>query len=271
MSFLIPYHEIKKDNQEGYVLNLSCIEDKVVFFERYCTTPECNCREVTLDFITLKNKEALCHFAIHLDTLKIRDKTQLSKKFNLDDFINEFIKNFESIKPIFEKHYQEAKLYGKTNNSFELPVDYIYELMVEGNTVPYSVCYQDIPTSQKLLNYVIEDYYCMNPSCKCYDVTLLFFKGKKKKFALTWSLKNNTYKIIDKTCSHDVIELATNYLLNDKKGLIDLYRERYYDMKEIGKKILQFKRPKPIKSKKVKPNDPCPCGSGLKYKKCCGG
>jgi uncharacterized protein YecA (UPF0149 family) len=27
-----------------------------------------------------------------------------------------------------------------------------------------------------------------------------------------------------------------------------------------------FKRDQP----KVKPNDPCPCGSGKKYKKCCG-
>ena len=28
----------------------------------------------------------------------------------------------------------------------------------------------------------------------------------------------------------------------------------------------------PVKSskKKIYPNDPCPCGSGLKYKKCCG-
>ena len=25
-----------------------------------------------------------------------------------------------------------------------------------------------------------------------------------------------------------------------------------------------------IKRKRVYPNDPCPCGSGLKYKKCCG-
>ncbi len=28
--------------------------------------------------------------------------------------------------------------------------------------------------------------------------------------------------------------------------------------------------PKPIESKKVGRNDPCPCGSGKKYKKCCG-
>ncbi len=28
--------------------------------------------------------------------------------------------------------------------------------------------------------------------------------------------------------------------------------------------------PEPIKSKKVNRNEPCPCGSGKKYKKCCG-
>ena len=28
--------------------------------------------------------------------------------------------------------------------------------------------------------------------------------------------------------------------------------------------------PKPIKAEKIGRNDPCPCGSGKKYKKCCG-
>jgi len=29
--------------------------------------------------------------------------------------------------------------------------------------------------------------------------------------------------------------------------------------------------PKPVMSDKIGRNDPCPCGSGKKYKKCCGG
>lgn len=35
----------------------------------------------------------------------------------------------------------------------------------------------------------------------------------------------------------------------------------------------EFTAPKQIpvvKEKKIYPNDPCPCGSGKKYKKCCG-
>ena len=35
---------------------------------------------------------------------------------------------------------------------------------------------------------------------------------------------------------------------------------------EVGKSVQK----KPAKSTKVGRNDPCPCGSGQKYKKCCG-
>ncbi|MCF0145287.1 MAG: SEC-C domain-containing protein, partial [Eubacterium sp.] len=30
------------------------------------------------------------------------------------------------------------------------------------------------------------------------------------------------------------------------------------------------RKTKQRKDKKIYPNDPCPCGSGLKYKQCCG-
>ena len=46
-------------------------------------------------------------------------------------------------------------------------------------------------------------------------------------------------------------------------------RKEYLHMQSIG----QGKKGKVIAcpgSKKIYPNDPCPCGSGKKYKKCCG-
>ena len=34
--------------------------------------------------------------------------------------------------------------------------------------------------------------------------------------------------------------------------------------------IVRFTKPRPVvKDHKIGRNDPCPCGSGLKYKKCC--
>lgn len=46
-------------------------------------------------------------------------------------------------------------------------------------------------------------------------------------------------------------------------------RKEYLHMQGIGQgqkgKVIAFPG-----SKKIYPNDPCPCGSGKKYKKCCG-
>ena len=39
---------------------------------------------------------------------------------------------------------------------------------------------------------------------------------------------------------------------------------------EIERKQNDFGKKKPTKVIKVGRNDPCPCGSGKKYKKCCG-
>ena len=43
----------------------------------------------------------------------------------------------------------------------------------------------------------------------------------------------------------------------------DIYNDLYDDFRMPVQKPI-------VKEKKVYPNDPCPCGSGKKYKKCCG-
>ena len=41
-------------------------------------------------------------------------------------------------------------------------------------------------------------------------------------------------------------------------------------LRAAGHEIITSHAPKVRTEKKVYPNDPCPCGSGLKYKQCCG-
>jgi preprotein translocase subunit SecA len=65
-------------------------------------------------------------------------------------------------------------------------------------------------------------------------------------------------------------------------GLPDQNMENRYDRRQEKKKRIQAGLPgadegplpppvEPIKAEKdVGRNDPCPCGSGKKYKKCCG-
>lgn len=58
----------------------------------------------------------------------------------------------------------------------------------------------------------------------------------------------------------------TQALRNMVQQCIDLWRYTW-NSDRMGRMGIQ----QPIvKEKKVYPNDPCPCGSGKKYKKCCG-
>ena len=65
------------------------------------------------------------------------------------------------------------------------------------------------------------------------------------------------------------VEFIASYIMNGNTGTLhersDFKREngqwRYLDGKE--------KKGEPVKSKKIGRNEPCPCGSGKKYKRCC--
>lgn len=41
--------------------------------------------------------------------------------------------------------------------------------------------------------------------------------------------------------------------------------------KKAAKLLRTYPTTDPLKKERVERNDPCPCGSGLKYKKCCEG
>jgi SWIM/SEC-C metal-binding protein len=49
--------------------------------------------------------------------------------------------------------------------------------------------------------------------------------------------------------------------------IIGLEPENPEDISDLEKAL---NPPQPVQSEKVGRNDPCPCGSGKKYKKCCG-
>ena len=81
-----------------------------------------------------------------------------------------------------------------------------------------------------------------------------------------------------KAASYDMLDAMNASIINDT--LMMLYRiriEKKVEREEVAKVTGTNKdesatrAPKKLVEKKVFPNDPCPCGSGLKYKQCCGG
>jgi SEC-C motif-containing protein len=58
-----------------------------------------------------------------------------------------------------------------------------------------------------------------------------------------------------------------------EKGVVREHHERAFFKKEEGSWFFaegSMVKPKPISVQKTGRNEPCPCGSGLKHKKCCG-
>lgn len=47
----------------------------------------------------------------------------------------------------------------------------------------------------------------------------------------------------------------------------DKYKDMFID--HLLKENEELKKPKPVETQKIPRNNPCPCGSGKKYKKCC--
>jgi uncharacterized protein YecA (UPF0149 family) len=53
------------------------------------------------------------------------------------------------------------------------------------------------------------------------------------------------------------------------KGLSSRVAQRHQQTMQVGSNVVPFPMER-VSAPKVYPNDPCGCGSGKKYKKCCG-
>ena len=70
--------------------------------------------------------------------------------------------------------------------------------------------------------------------------------------------------------------LTANYLMDEIRKDIPFQEQMTRinitlgDMEGIANRIVKEHKEGPITAQKVGRNEPCPCGSGKKYKKCCG-
>jgi SWIM/SEC-C metal-binding protein len=90
------------------------------------------------------------------------------------------------------------------------------------------------------------------------------FNGKK---TAKLGTENNPAKVHVKTKKR-MNEVAKIFEQNNWKYQIEIMSDEPEDIADL-EILLNWPEPKQTE-KKVGRNDPCPCGSGKKYKKCCG-
>jgi hypothetical protein len=117
------------------------------------------------------------------------------------------------------------------------------------------------------VTYDAMDFYCPTPSCACGEVII--------HFAAPDGIESPGDVIVQLSGKVDMDPGKKGHALLGR--LWDAYRQRHTDhiarlsqryqtMKSVGERIALKQ---PAVSHKVGRNEPCPCGSGKKYKKCC--
>lgn len=140
--------------------------------------------------------------------------------------------------------------------------------------------------------YEVDDQYCVNPSCNCNEAVLHFISIDNANgsagvdFAIRQKFNTRQFEIAMKNCEESRIGPVVQQFWSRCPGALKALKTRYQQMKDRGRSAMlespaSFSEANPDSSgnkgslskpagPRIGRNDPCPCGSGKKYKRCCG-
>lgn len=277
---MIPYYEITGDAEKDAGIFVCVLDDLGRFWvrEHYCVRPSCDCRQVLLEFSPYDDnpeKKPVAVMPLCLDTWqwKPAGEYRVKKDSPAEKLLQHFQDEMpEELKSTFSRHYREAREYGIKN-----PLSYMDSQVLEaGLNVGYAEVFgdEDIELFSFYIDgqdYFFDDQYCMNPQCDCREavITITRIDGKRTTDCGAVSVSfSGKCKVMD---GYGGLRPVQEWL--KQKDRLALLIKRYKKMKDIGRNLKrEMAAMKEQRSEnRVGRNEPCPCGSGKKYKKCCGG
>lgn len=267
--------------------------------DNYCTNPDCLCRSVRL----------FCH-ELDKNCNPADSGIQFAFSLNIDNWSAEMIDCPEEIKghvkciidamlrrltyktkKRFKERYETAKNPNYHIESFSDLID--IEDINSGLCVGYNDIFDDnFKFSAPFIHnyggrtFCFYDRYCINPRCQCNEALLTAICKdmpklvKDEYFVVRFQIgRERKYNIEESECSQDETMAIFNSWLSNSPNINETLKERYKRVKHAGKYIVEKKelvagdnlvKVSNSSNKKIGRNDPCPCGSGKKYKKCCG-
>lgn len=119
--------------------------------------------------------------------------------------------------------------------------------------------------------YILIDLYCANPFCACENVFLNFFNKITEKeinrpqFCFKINYKSGIIEQTEFISESKAYEIIEKFMQD-----LDIFKNRHEELKkETQPYILKKFKNRFIPTRKLGRNEPCHCGSGRKYKKCC--
>ena len=135
--------------------------------------------------------------------------------------------------------------------------------------------------------WVVDDQYCVSPKCKCHDVVLTFFpslpnQAAEEAFveqgempAIHYDYRNGSFKVLmEPSIPSPPFSKLVAALKRAHPELATTLKERHGQLRYLFGRVKRERHAETQAERgsgeKVGRNDPCPCGSGRKYKRCCG-
>lgn len=157
-----------------------------------------------------------------------------------------------------------------------------------GDLFPFADCFEfDLDGEM----WAIDDQYCVMPDCDCREVVLGFLRllpsrgrsnsAKDSIPSVRYDYKLDKIKVLQKPAvGHPSLIALLHALREAYPSFVENVGHRHEQLKVIYLRTVLAKGPPDATvgpgttirrdEPKVGRNDPCPCGSGKKYKKCCG-
>ncbi len=145
------------------------------------------------------------------------------------------------------------------------------------------VHYEDVFNQEELLTciigdkqYNILDSYCVMPDCNCADASLHFLDKEDVKivkiptYSFFLNYENKNISQVEYIDEEKAKEIANSF----PQETLGIFKERHKKLKEelnedIIRILKKYKKIPELPKFKIGRNEPCPCGSGIKYKRCC--
>jgi hypothetical protein len=239
----------------------------------YCTNPFCDCNHVTISLCDKEDDDNRFSFLLNFNktqgTLPNHPELTDSQKSILSEFMEEVT---DEMIILFKQRYMEAKAYGESN-----PMSYL--MFESGRYVNYMEMF---PREKQLLDFKFkeekhfaEDAYELDPRNDNKSVQLTFYKFDPAEDRPPPIFSYNYYFNEKQREQEEAkLEPANSELLMEFVGFIpnlnDILKKRYKEAKQIGEELLKTSPKLEVTPHKVPRNEMCPCGSGKKFKKCCG-
>jgi len=253
-----------------------------------CVNPVCTCGIVYLCLFPLGHEDQnnlISPYKVNIDIinkkLDYKDEDKIPKESL--KFANILISNMDGadFRFLWEGYfaYKNKMTEEATTDSIEAHFDY-QEVEKDGLMSAYN---DVLPYGDQLLvningkNCIIFDQYCLLPMCPCTDANLTVFSageyddpGEELYFVTLdyrkrkWGMLEGRTKSVDTKTVRSAIE----------EQIPDIYNRflnRHIKLKGIYShcKKKYFAHTQQTHLPKASRNDPCPCGSGKKYKNCC--